>query len=306
MAVSFPGLDSNTSFHALKILTKALAEEPNPRPVMKTALIITTYNWPEALRVTLESILSQSICPDHILIADDGSGPETARTIKEIFGLHDVPWCHVWHEDKGVRQSRIKNLAVKQTDCEYLIFIDQDVIPHPRFVEDHLLMAQKGFFLQGKRVLLLTDYTQRIIQINQFKRPSFFSKGIRNRKNTIRSKILAHLFLAEKKFETSLRGCNLSLFREDFIRVDGFDEIYDQSWGREDSDICYRLFHAGIKVKNLWFTALQYHLKHEVMADWDQNRLDAEMKKNLDERRTKAVKGFSLLSSEGKVVEASI
>jgi GT2 family glycosyltransferase len=269
---------------------------------MKTALIITTYNWPEALGMTLESVFSQSIFPDHILIADDGSGPETARTVKRICGLHDVPWWHVWHEDKGVRQSRIKNLAVKQTDCEYLIFIDQDVVPHPQFVADHLLMAQKGFFLQGKRVLLLNDYTQRIIEKHTFKRPSFFSKGIRNRKNTIRSKILADLFVAEKQFENSLRGCNFSLYREDFIRVDGFDEMYDKSWGREDSDICYRLFHSGMKVKNLWFTALQYHLKHEVTADWDQTRLDAQIQKNLSEKRIKAVKGFSLLSSEGKVV----
>ena len=117
--------------------------------------------------------------------------------------------------------------------------------------------------------------------------------------------MLSKIFSKTKKFETSLRGCNLSMFREDYLHVDGFDEIYDQSWGREDSDICYRLFHSGIKVKILWFTALQYHLKHTVIADWDRNRLDKFLLDTLNEKRIKALKGFSRLSPEGKVVGSS-
>lgn len=272
---------------------------------MKTAVIITTFNWPAALNITLGSIRGQSVRPDEVIVADDGSGPETARVIEEALGPSGLNWCHVRHEDKGVRQSRIKNLAVKQATSDYLIFIDQDVVAHPRFVEDHLLAARKGFFLQGKRVLISERYTHRIIDENKFQTPSLFSKGIRNRKNTIRSAVLSRLFSKTKKFETSLRGCNLSMHRDAFLRVDGFDEFYDQSWGREDSDICYRLFHSGLRVKILWFTALQFHLKHPVTSGWDKGRLDAEIQKNLDENRIKAVKGFSQLSREGDVSGSS-
>ncbi|RPI74869.1 MAG: family 2 glycosyl transferase, partial [Desulfobacteraceae bacterium] len=98
---------------------------------------------------------------------------------------------------------------------------------------------------------------------------------------------------------------NWSLFRKDYIDVDGFDETYDQSWGREDSDICYRLFHAGIRVKILWFTALQYHLYHKTFSKWDKERLDGELSKMLQEKRVRAVKGLSKLSPEGEVIARS-
>ena len=35
-----------------------------------------------------------------------------------------------------------------------------------------------------------------------------------------------------------------------------------------------RLFHAGVRVKTLWFTALQYHLYHGIPTAWDRERLD--------------------------------
>jgi argonaute-like protein implicated in RNA metabolism and viral defense len=87
--------------------------------------------------------------------------------------------------------------------------------------------------------------------------------------------------------------------------VDGYDETFDQLWGREDSDLCYRLFHSGVKVKNLWFSALQYHLHHKVIKRTGEDRLDKELRLILDEKRKKALKGFSQLSSEGRIVASS-
>jgi len=49
---------------------------------MDVALIITTYNWPEALRVTLRSVLRQTRLPDEVVIADDGSDTRTAETVQ--------------------------------------------------------------------------------------------------------------------------------------------------------------------------------------------------------------------------------
>jgi hypothetical protein len=95
------------------------------------------------------------------------------------------------------------------------------------------------------------------------------------------------------------------MFHADFLKVDGFDETFDQSWGREDSDICYRLFHSDVRIKNLWFLALQYHLHHDVDKAWQKTRLDSEIEKNLQEKRVKALRGFSRLSSEGEVIAAS-
>jgi len=270
-----------------------------------SSLLVTTYNWPEALRVTLLSIAGQSVSPSEVIVADDGSGPETAAVIKEILGQSNLTWCHVCHEHKGVRQSRIKNLAVSHSKYPYLIFVDQDTVLHPNFVGDHLSMVQEGVFLQGKRTLLSQSYTKKILADGRFRAPSPWLMGLGNRKNTLRSLVVGRLLARPKKFHTALRGCNLSLFKSDFLKVDGFDETYDQSWGREDSDFCYRLFHAGIRMKFLWFMALQYHLYHGSTTEWDKERLDRELKDNLKEKRTKALKGFSRLSSEGEIVAAS-
>jgi glycosyltransferase involved in cell wall biosynthesis len=273
--------------------------------MLKLSIIVTTYNWPEALRLTLLSIAEQSSTPSEVIVADDGSGPKTAKAVIEVLGGSNLNWCHVSHEHKGVRQSRIKNLAVSHSKYPYLIFVDQDTVLHPEFVADHLSMAREGVFLQGKRSLLPDSYTKKILADGRFRPPALWSMGLGNRKNILRTPVLGRLLARPKKFHTALRGCNLSMFKSDFLRVDGFDEAYDQSWGREDSDFCYRLFHAGVQMKFLWFMALQYHLYHGSTSNWDRERLDSELEKNLKERRTKAVKGFSQLSAEGEVITAS-
>jgi glycosyltransferase involved in cell wall biosynthesis len=270
---------------------------------MKTSLIVTTYNWPEALSLVLKSVIAQSVIPDEIIIADDGSREETAQAIKDVLRGKDVKWKHVCHADQGVRQSRIKNLAVKHSSGDYLIFVDHDVVLHPAFIEDHLSMACEGVFLQGKRVLLSKGFTEEVVASGIFRQPSPWAKEIENRKNGVHFSKLGKLLSLPKSFEESLRGCNLSMFRDDFLKVDGFDETFDGSWGREDSDICYRLFHAGVLVRVLWFMALQYHLYHGKVAKWDRERLDPELQSVLEGKRVRALKGFAALSSEGGVIE---
>lgn len=95
------------------------------------------------------------------------------------------------------------------------------------------------------------------------------------------------------------------MLKEDFMEVDGYDELFDGLWGREDSDICYRLFHSGKKIKNLWFMANQYHLYHNTIKNREPDRLDLELKKNLQEKRIKAQVGFSKLTPEGGVIDSS-
>jgi len=272
---------------------------------MVVSLIITTYNWPEALRVTLQSVLSQTRLPDELVIADDGSAAKTTETVQRILKPSRIAWRHAWHPDRGIRQARIKNLGVRYSTGEYLIFIDHDVVLHREFIADHLSHVHKGLFLQGKRCFLPKSYTSRLLKEGFIDRPSAFSRNIENRKNAFRIPALGKLLSRPKRFQSTLRGCNLSMFREDFLRVDGYDETFDQLWGREDSDICYRLFHRGIKVRNLWFSALQYHLYHEVIKRKEEDQLDRELRLIIQEKRHRALKGFSKLTLEGEVIGAS-
>jgi glycosyltransferase involved in cell wall biosynthesis len=272
---------------------------------MEVSLIITTYNWPQALNLTLHSVLAQSRLPDELIVADDGSGPETAETVMKAMSDSPLRWRHVWHPDKGIRQARIKNLGVRHSQGQYLVFIDHDVVLHPQFVEDHISNAKIGSFLQGKRCFLPKSLTEEMISEGFRHPPSVFAGGLENRKNAVRISWAGKILSRTKRFQRTLRGCNVSMFREDFMRVDGFDETFDQLWGREDSDICYRMFHAGMRVRNLWFSALQYHLHHQIRKTREEDRLDLELRKILDEKRKVALLGISKLTPEGGVIASS-
>ena len=52
------------------------------------ALIIATYNWPKALQQTLRSVANQTILPNEVLIADDGSDESTAILIEQFKKNH--------------------------------------------------------------------------------------------------------------------------------------------------------------------------------------------------------------------------
>ncbi len=106
-------------------------------------LIITTYNWPQALRVCLDSVVHQSMLPSEVIIADDGSTDET-RLVRDRFrNDFPVPLLHVWQEDKGYRRSAILNKALRKVDSKnYVIFIDGDIILHHHFIADHARLAE--------------------------------------------------------------------------------------------------------------------------------------------------------------------
>jgi hypothetical protein len=58
-----------------------------------------------------------------------------------------------------------------------------------------------------------------------------------------------------------IRGCNYSIFKNDIVKVNGFNEEIT-TWGREDSEFVQRLFNIGLKKKYLKFSGIQYHLYH--------------------------------------------
>ncbi|MCC8153459.1 MAG: glycosyltransferase [Tannerellaceae bacterium] len=113
---------------------------------IRTSLIVSTYNRPEALNLCLKSIARQKVLPNEVVIGDDGSKEETRLLIEKFQKDFPVPIKHIWHEDKGFRLAMSRNKAVANCDYEYILEIDGDLILHPLYVSDHLYFAQKSFF----------------------------------------------------------------------------------------------------------------------------------------------------------------
>ncbi|HVW71179.1 MAG TPA: glycosyltransferase family 2 protein [Steroidobacteraceae bacterium] len=226
----------------------------------RTTLIVTTYEWPAALDLTLKSTARQSVAPDEVIVADDGSGHETARVVERWRGKLGAPLTHIWQPHEGFRLARSRNRAIAAASGEYLLIVDGDMVLHRHFVSDHLHAARRGSFIQGVRLLTEADVAARMLREGALDL-TFFSPGIRRRRHTVRSLTLSRLLFWRRTGQRAIRGCNQAYWKSDLQRVNGFNEAF-VGWGREDNEIAARLYNAGVRRRNLKFQALAIHLHH--------------------------------------------
>ncbi len=225
------------------------------------SLVTPTYNWPEALELLLLSIMNQTVLPNEVIIADDGSKEDTKILIEKFQKKFPIPLIHLWQEDHKNRKPRAMNRAIAIAKYDYIIEIDGDIIMNKHFVEDHLTFAQKEVYLYGSRVnikeSLLPDlFSKKIIDFN------FFSKGIKKRARTIHLPFMMQFVKVVDKRSSKLRGCNMSFWRSDFIKINGFNENL-VGWGIDDSEMIERLHNLEIKGKRLKFAGIAYHIYHQ-------------------------------------------
>ena len=258
-----------------------------------TSLIVTTYNWPQALEICLNSVLRQTALPKEIIVADDGSREETINLVKKIKDSNpNVKIIHSWQEDDGFRLSMSRNKAIAKATGKYVIIIDGDLILERHFIQDHIENMEKGYFIQGSRVIISEEESKKILK---GKLPEFpkvlFEKGYKNKANTIRNKLLSKIVTKKDKKLSGIRGCNMSFFREDLVKVNGFEEKI-QGWGREDSEIAVRLFNSGIGKKKLKFGGLTYHIYHKENDRSGLAENDEFLARVIKEEKKKAEKGL--------------
>lgn len=231
---------------------------------MKTSLILSTYNRPEALRLCLLSIFGQRVLPDEIIIGDDGSRKPTFELIKEMQAQSPVQIKHVWQEDDGFRLAMMRNKCVAGASGEYIIEIDGDLILHPEFVADHLSFARRGCYVKGGRTNLGPALTQELCRSCKLRPLTWHTKGIEGKaENALHLPRLAKWLAPRyrKGRETAL-GANMSFFKDDYISINGYDEYYE-GWGGEDQDFGIRLQMLGLKKLHLKFAGIAFHLWHE-------------------------------------------
>ena len=231
-----------------------------PTESITCSLVITTYNSPEALDLVLRSALAQSEPPCEIIVADDGSTNDTAMLVEAHRAALTIPVVHVWQEDLGYRLSASRNRAIAVAKGNYIVLVDGDMLLHRDFIRDHRRLAIEGTFIQGSRVLLSQENTPQRLKTKNISF-SLFGKGVENRKNTLRLPLLSGLLALKTRSLHGIRGCNMSFFRDDCLRVNGFNEDF-VGWGREDSEFVVRLINSGILRRNVRFSALACHLGH--------------------------------------------
>lgn len=241
---------------------------------MKTALIVTTYNRPDALGAVLEGYCRQSDQDFELVVADDGSKEDTAEVVRQFAQRAPFRLTHVWHEDRGFRAAAIRNRAVASSGADYIVFTDGDCIPSRHFVRVHKQLAEPGYFLGANRVLLSAGLTNRVLSRQLSIHSWRVFDWILSWSNREINRVLPLMELPDGPFRKwrsdrweGIKTCNFSAWRADLIHVNGLDESYE-GWGLEDSDLVIRLLHAGVKHKSARFAATVFHLWHP-----EQNRM---------------------------------
>ncbi len=224
------------------------------------SLLLSTYQWPEALELVLESVRHQVKMPLEVLIADDGSAESSNAVIAKYRELLPIPLIHVWQEDEGFRKSMILNKAIAQANGDYIVQADGDCILHSHFVKDHESFAAENTYLFGSRVTIKKDHLPALFRAKQT-RFSMFSTGIKKRTRALHIPILAYLYKRSLVFSSKYRGCNTSYFKKDFIKVNGYNEDFT-GWGREDSELALRFLNAGLYGRRLRYKGIVFHIYH--------------------------------------------
>lgn len=85
------------------------------------SIIIPAYNRESTIKLSVESVLNQTVRDIEVLVIDDGSTDNTAEVIKEI---HDKRVNYVYQENAGACVAR--NLGIKLSKGDILAFHDSD------------------------------------------------------------------------------------------------------------------------------------------------------------------------------------
>lgn len=257
----------------------------------RITVVISTYNHARPLELCLTGFRNQTTPPGEILIADDGSGPETRALIERLLPTLSCPTRHLWHEDKGFRKNIILNRALAQAKGDYLVLTDADCIPHPCYVEDHAALAESGYWVQGRRCYLNAAASasqrpgQRVCGLRLFLagKLSGATKGFR----------LPFPIIQRDTGQRGIIGCNMAMWKKDLLEVNGWDEEYE-GWGLgEDSDVGSRLYHLGRPRKFVYGRAILYHLHHPILSRDHVPKSQARLDETIRTKKVRCARGVN-------------
>lgn len=235
---------------------------------MYVSVIISTFNQPDWLEKVLWGYAVQTVRDFEIVLADDGSAEATRERIETMRQATGLVIRHVWHEDLGFRKSRIVNAGVIAAEADYLIFTDGDCIPRRDFVAAHLRFARPAHYLSGGYYRLPMLTSERITPDDIRSNAIFNARWLYRAGIPLNHRLLkfhlsprtAALCCRFTSTPATFNGMSASAWREDILRVNGFDER--MQYGGLDRELGERLENFGVRPVQVRYHALCLHLEH--------------------------------------------
>lgn len=239
-------------------------------------LIISVYDKRKELELVLKALTIQSLKNFEVIIAEDGRNPQIREAVDDWKSETQFKLKHLTQDDIGFRKNKILNEAIRSSESDYIVFIDGDCIPHPVFMEAHVLNKVENTVLCGRRVNLTKSISDKLTaekilnhSYSKIKLCDVIFSSLNRSKNefnfNIEEGILVKNLKLRKLFmndDEHILGCNFSLHKSLMEKINGFDENYEGPGLGEDSDIEYRMRLLGVKFKSVRNLAIQYHMYH--------------------------------------------
>jgi GT2 family glycosyltransferase len=222
--------------------------------VKRVTIAIPTFNRKDILIKAIHAHLAQSALDqiEEILIVDDGSTDGTEAPVAALARQSAVPFVYRNQPNRG--QGAARNLAIREARGEILLFMDDDIIPGPDLLAEHLHWHDR-YPDSVSAVLGFVTWSPEV-------RPTPFMNWMGLDGPLFE---YGHFTVGAEVDFRSFYTCNLSL-KTNFLREGaGFDEEFT-GYGWEDIELGYRLQKRGMRLRYNQ-AAIGYHYKRMTFAD---------------------------------------
>lgn len=237
-------------------------------PKVTASVLISTYNWPWALEKVFWGFFAQNRRDFELLIADDGSRPETAELVARMAARSPVPVTHVWQPDAGFGKCRILNKALALAAGERIIVTDGDCVVRNDFVDTHIRQARPGHFLSGSYFKQTPETSAAIDEASVASQACFTPRWLmahgapaRRMVKVIGRGRLGWLMDRLSGASPTWNGHSASCLRSEALAVNGFNE--EMGYGGLDVEFGLRLNRLGLTAWRIRFSTVALHLHHE-------------------------------------------
>jgi GT2 family glycosyltransferase len=203
--------------------------------IPKISVIIPTKNRADDLRRTVEDLVVQTRRPDEIIIVDQSSVPSFEAASVPL----RVNYIYAPHIS-GAAVAR--NIAMDRATGDILLFLDDDVILEPEYVEEMMLAySAEVAGVSG----IITNYA-----VPSLSRRLFESVFVRGAFHDDRQPVYWHADALRSHGPQRVKqfGCGVMSFRASVVRDLRFDPQLTGCSLAEDIDFCARLPQGGILV----------------------------------------------------------
>jgi glycosyltransferase involved in cell wall biosynthesis len=209
------------------------------RPLARLSVVLCSLNGAAGVGRCLRALGEQTIRSGmEVIVVDDGSTDATS----EVAGWHGA--LVIRHpENRGVSAAR--NSGVRAASAPVVAFLDDDCQPEPQWAEQLLagygddVVAAGGPLLPTGEPGLLLGYLTRHNPLEPQELELAHSSGLWYRLRAYLRRQWARPAPSARRDVLSFASANMSVRRQEFLEVGGFDERI--RFGSEDEDLCWRL-----------------------------------------------------------------